>query len=126
MARILIVEDNRLNMELATDLLETAGHTVLQATTAEAGIELAHSNAPDVILMDIRLPGMPGSAAMRTLKADPGTAAIPTVALTAQAMRGDAEAALAAGFDGYLTKPIDTRRFVQDVEQFARPRESHP
>lgn len=118
MARILIVDDNLLNMELATDLLEAAGHTVLQATSGETGIAAARAEQPDVILMDLRMPGMGGSAAMQLLKADPGTATIPTVALTAQAMRGDAEAALAAGFDGYLTKPIDTRRFVHEVEQF--------
>lgn len=121
MARILIVEDNRLNMELATDLLEAAGHTVLQAPTAELGIDKARADRPDVILMDIRLPGMPGTAAMRVLKGDPHTARIPTVALTAQAMRGDAEAAMADGFDGYLTKPIDTRHFAREVETFLHP-----
>ncbi|HUX33797.1 MAG TPA: response regulator [Gemmatimonadaceae bacterium] len=118
MARVLIVEDNQLNMELATDLLAAAGHAVLQAATAEAGIVMARAQRPDLILMDIRLPGMPGSAAVRVLKGDAGTARIPTVALTAQAMRGDADAAREAGFDGYMSKPIDTRRFVTEIEEF--------
>ena len=116
--RILIVEDTPLNLELASDILEAAGFTVLQATSAEAGLELARQDRPDLILMDIRLPGMDGHAAVRELRDDPATRRIPVVALTAQAMKGDGDAALAAGFDGYLTKPIDTRTFARSVEQF--------
>lgn len=112
---ILIVEDNPMNMELATDLLEAVGYTVRQAFSAEEGIRLARAESPDLILMDIRLPGMDGHAAVHQLKRDPSTARIPTVALTAQAMKGDEEAAVAAGFDGYIAKPIDTRTFGQVV-----------
>ncbi len=118
MATILVVEDNRLNMELVTDLLEAAGHVVRPATTAEEGLAMARTEQPDLILMDIRLPGMPGSMAVRVLKDDLRTERIPTIALTAQAMKGDDESALEVGFDGYLSKPIDTRTFPAEVERF--------
>ena len=118
MYTILVVEDNRLNMELVSDLLELAGHTVRQASNAEDAIRMARDNPPDLILLDIRLPGMDGHAAVRALKGDPRTKGIPTVALTAQAMKGDAEAAHEAGFDGYLTKPIDTKAFAGVVGMF--------
>ena len=113
--RILIVEDNPLNMELATELLEAAGYSVRQAFSAEAGLRLARDQQPDLILMDLRLPGMDGHAAVKALKQDPVTAGIPTVALTAQAMKGDEATALQSGFDGYIPKPIDTRNFPQTV-----------
>lgn len=109
--KILVVEDNALNLELATELLSAHGHTVIGAHTAEEGLRLARSERPNLILLDVRLPGMDGLAAVRVLKRDPGTRAILTVAMTAQAMAGDEEAALAAGFDAYVTKPIDTRTF---------------
>ena len=115
---ILIVEDNAMNMELAVDLLEAAGYIVSKAGEAEAGIELARSSRPDLILMDISLPGMDGLAAAQTLKTDAATRSIPVVALTAHAMKGDEEKALAAGCSGYLTKPIDTRTFVKTVAAF--------
>jgi CheY-like chemotaxis protein len=114
-ATILIVEDNDLNLELATDLLTDAGYTIRQARTAEEGLRLALAEVPDLILMDLRLPGMDGYTALRRLRADPRTAHVPTVALTAQAMRGDQQAVMAAGFDGYISKPIDTRTFSQTV-----------
>ena len=114
-ATILIVEDNALNLELATDLLAVAGYSIRQARTAEEGVRLALSEPPDLILIDLRLPGMDGYAALRSLRADPRTAHIPTVALTAQAMRGDQEAALAAGFNDYISKPINTGTFPQTV-----------
>jgi CheY-like chemotaxis protein len=114
-ATILIVEDNALNLELATDLLAAAGYTIRQARTGEEGVRLALAEAPDLILMDLRLPGMDGYAALRQLRADSRTAHVLTVALTAQAMRGDQEAVLAAGFDDYISKPIDTRTFPQAV-----------
>ena len=113
--KILIIEDNPMNMELAVDLLEAAGHEVLTAMEAETGIELARSEQPELILMDVSLPGMDGLAATQKLKADPGTRNIPIVALTAHAMKGDEEKALAAGCQGYLTKPIDTRTFAATV-----------
>ena len=114
-ATILIVEDNALNLELATDLLAVCGYTIRQARTGEEGVRLAVGESPDLILMDLRLPGMDGYAALRCLRADPRTAHIPTVALTAQAMMGDEAAALEAGFNSYIPKPIDTRMFCQTV-----------
>ena len=118
--KILIVEDNPLNMELAADLLNAAGYEVLQATTAERGILLARSVLPDLILMDTSLPGMDGLEATRILKGDPSTEDIPVVSLTANAMKGDEETARAAGALAYVTKPIDTRSFVQSVEAFLK------
>ena len=113
--KILLVEDNPVNMELATDLLEVAGYEVFQAGTAEEGCQLAKTVAPDLILMDVRLPGMDGLTATSLLKQDAATSAIPIIALTAQAMKGDQEKALEAGCDGYITKPIDTREFPKEV-----------
>jgi CheY-like chemotaxis protein len=112
---ILIVEDNLLNLELATDLLAAEGYSIRQARTGEEGLRLAQAEPPALILMDLRLPGMDGYAALRGLRSNPRTARIPIVALTAQAMNGDKEAALAAGFDAYISKPIDTRTFSQTV-----------
>jgi len=112
---ILIVEDNALNLELATDLLTGQGYAVQQASSAEEGLRLARAQRPSLILMDLRLPGMDGYAALRQLRGDSQTSGIPVVALTAQAMKGDEEAALKAGFDAYIPKPIDTRTFGRTV-----------
>lgn len=112
---ILIVEDNALNLELAAELLTAAGYEVQQACTAEEGLRLARAGAPALILMDLRLPGINGYDALRQLRADAATARIPTIALTAQAMKGDQEAALEAGFDAYIPKPINTRTFCATV-----------
>jgi CheY-like chemotaxis protein len=117
-AKILIIEDNPLNMELAADLLEVAGYEVLQATTAERGIQLARSLLPDLILMDTSLPGMDGLQATQILKGDASTEHIPVISLTANAMKGDEQTALAAGALAYVTKPIDTRTFVKDISRF--------
>ena len=119
--RILIVEDNALNLELATEVLRAQGHAVLQARTAEEGLRLARSERPDLILLDVRLPGMDGLAAVRALKGDARTSAIPTVAMTAQAMTGDEAEARLAGFDAYVTKPIDTRTLPQIVARLLPP-----
>jgi CheY-like chemotaxis protein len=100
--------------------LETAGYTVFKATEAEQGIALARSANPDLILMDISLPGMDGLAATQRLKADAQTREIPVLALTAHAMKGDEEKALAIGCAGYLTKPINTRTFCQTVSDYVR------
>ncbi len=116
-ARILVIEDTPANLELVKILLESAGHPVLSACTAEPGLLLAASERPDLILMDISLPGMNGLEATRRLKANPATAHIPVAALTAHAMQGDEESALAAGCAAYLTKPINTRTFVQQVTE---------
>ncbi len=115
---ILIIEDNVLNLELATDLLELNGCKVLQANSAEDGIRIAQTSNPDLILMDISLPGMDGLAATKSLKACPVTRHIPVIALTAHAMKGDEEIALKAGCDAYLTKPIDTRKFIGTISHF--------
>jgi CheY-like chemotaxis protein len=117
-ATILIVEDNPLNLELATDVLESAGYAIRQARTAEEGLVLAKEIRPDLILMDISLPGMDGRDAVRQIKADGAIRHIPTIALTAFAMAGDEEQAMAAGFDGYITKPIHTRTFPAAVARF--------
>jgi len=116
--KILIVEDNLMNLELATDLLEVAGYVIIQAGTAEEGIKLARAESPDLILMDISLPGMDGLEATGILKQDPMTKDITVIALTAHAMRGDEEKAVAAGCTGYIMKPIDTREFPKDVARF--------
>lgn len=117
---ILIVEDNVMNLELATDLLTRAGYSVQEAGSAEEGLRLARGQPPDLILMDLRLPGMDGYTALRRLREDSQTSGIPVVALTAQAMKGDQEAALKAGFDGYIPKPVDTRTFSQTIARLLR------
>jgi two-component system, cell cycle response regulator DivK len=117
MARILIVEDNAANMKLAVFLLENAGHEVTQAMDAEEGVRLARDHTPDLILMDVQLPGMDGLAATRLLKADAATQAIKVIALTALAMNGDREAILASGCDAYIAKPIRYMAFLQVVNE---------
>jgi CheY-like chemotaxis protein len=116
--RILVVEDNLLNLELVTDLLEAAGFIICRALTAEEGLRAARELSPDLILMDLSLPGLDGLAATRALRADPATRHLTIIALTAHAMRGDEALALRAGCDGYLTKPIDTRTFAAKVAAF--------
>jgi two-component system, cell cycle response regulator DivK len=113
--KILVVEDNLTNMELVTDLLEASGYSVLTATTAEEGIKIAGEEAPDLILMDISLPGMDGLTATRVLKGDPITKRLPVAALTAHAMEGDEAKAIAAGCVAYITKPINTRTFSKTI-----------
>jgi len=116
--KILLIEDNPLNKELASDLLEANGFEVIFTETAEDGLRLAKQLMPDLILMDISLPGMDGLCATKTLKADPATRHLTVVGLTAHAMKGDKGIALDAGCDGYLTKPINTRTFVDTVKDF--------
>lgn len=116
--KILVVDDNPMNMELVSDLLEVNGYQVLQAGDASAAIDLAGNEIPDLILMDIQLPGMDGIQATRILKDDPATRKIPVVALTAHAMKGDEKNILEAGCVGYITKPIDTRKFQEAVAEF--------
>ena len=113
--RVLVVEDTPLNLELITEVLERAGHTVFAATTATAGLALARAEVPDVVLMDVRLPDVDGYEATRQLRQDPALRGITVIAITAQAMRGDEEAALAAGCDAYISKPIDVRTIVADI-----------
>jgi len=120
---ILIVDDNEKNVKLARDVLRFAGYRTLEARSGEDAIQLAEEHLPDVILMDIRLPGMDGTAAAGHLKSRPKTAAIPLVALTSFAMKGDRERFLAAGFDGYLEKPIAVKEFPEQVQRYLGSRE---
>ncbi len=120
MNRILVVEDEPLILDLITILLERAGHEVVRAATAEEGLSLAGCRAPDLVLMDIALPGIDGFAATRILKSSPATSGVPVVALTAQAMRADAEEAKRAGCDGFIAKPISTHEFLEQVEAHLR------
>jgi len=116
---ILIVEDNDKNLKLARDLLQFAGLRTLEAMTAEDGIALAQRDRPNIVLMDIQLPGMDGIAALRKLREDERTAAIPVVALTASVMKSDRERFDAAGFDGFMQKPVDVRTFASEVRRFS-------
>ena len=128
-SQVLVIEDNLVNLELVTDLLEANEFRVVQAHTAEEGLRLARALVPDLVLMDLSLPGMDGLAATKAMKSDPTTSHVPVVALTAHAMRGDEAAALKAGCDGYLSKPIDTRTFPARVGEFiatAKSRYSKP
>jgi two-component system cell cycle response regulator DivK len=113
-----VVEDNALNLELTIALLAQEQCEVLTAETAVAALDLARQERPDLILMDIQLPGMTGYEATRRLKADPATAGIPVVALTAQAMRGDEARAAEAGCAAYLTKPLDAHLFREVLRRF--------
>ena len=117
MAKVLVVEDNAANMTLATFLLESAGHTVLKASDAETGVALGGAEQPDLILMDIQLPGMDGLKATALLKADPTTRDIPVIALSAHALAGEREKALAAGCNEFDTKPIEFDRLVATVRR---------
>jgi two-component system cell cycle response regulator DivK len=114
-AKVLIIEDNAGNMILATFLLQSAGHSVLSATDAEAGLTLARDEQPDLILMDIQLPGMDGFQATLLLKRDEATRTIPVIALTALAMKGEEERIRAAGFDGYIAKPMHYQDFLTTI-----------
>lgn len=121
-ARILVVDDSELNLELMSDVLMAAGYAVQPARSAEEGLEAARAQLPDLILMDIGLPGMDGHAAVRELKADPSTRDIPVIAVTAFAMAGDAERAAESGFDGYVTKPVVTRTLPDIVARMLAAR----
>jgi two-component system, cell cycle response regulator DivK len=113
--RVLVVEDNEKNMKLFRDVLTATGFETLEATTGERAVELAAEHAPDVVLMDIQLPDIDGVEALSRLRADARTTAIPVLALTAQAMHGDRERFLVAGFDGYLSKPVNVVELVGTV-----------
>jgi two-component system cell cycle response regulator DivK len=115
MPTILVVEDNPANMTLAVFLLQSVGHTVLSAVNAETGITLAREKRPDLVLMDIQLPGMDGLEATRILKLDDATRDIPVIALTALAMKGDEERIRDAGCDGYVSKPLRYQDFLAVV-----------
>jgi len=124
MAKVLVVEDNPANMTLATFLLESVGHTVLKAQDAEAGVGLARSERPDLVLMDIQLPGMDGLRATSILKADAATRDISVIALTALAMKGDEERIRSAGCDGYIAKPLSYKDFLETISRELERRSS--
>jgi two-component system cell cycle response regulator DivK len=115
MSLILIVEDNEKNLKLVRDVLQVKGFATIEAGTAEEGIQLAASRKPDLILMDIQLPGMSGIEALKHLRADKATAAIPVVAVTASVMQQDRKLITEAGFDGYVGKPINIKEFLDAV-----------
>ena len=115
MSLVLIVEDNPRNMKLVRDVLQVKGHETLEATTAEDGIVLAVERRPDLVLMDIQLPGMNGIDALRILRGDPATAGIPVIAVTASVMQQDRKLILEAGFDSYLGKPLNLAEFLATV-----------
>ena len=117
-AQILVVEDNEKNMKLFRDVLHASGYRTLEAATGERAVELVFEHRPDLVLMDIQLPDIDGIEALSRLRADDRTASVPVLALTAQAMEGDRERFLAAGFDGYLSKPVDIAEFVATIKRY--------
>jgi two-component system cell cycle response regulator DivK len=118
---VLIVEDNEKNLKLARDLLEVTGFRVIAAGDAEAGIALARQHLPDLVLMDVQLPGMDGFGALAALRADPATASLRIVAFTASVMNEDLSRIDRAGFDGYIAKPISAREFPAQVRRYCQP-----
>ena len=116
--KVLVVKDNELNMKLVTDLLRIGKFQVLEAVDAESGIQLARVHHPNLILMDIQLPGMNGPCAIKVIKEDDSLNDIPVVALTSHAMARDKDKAIKAGCIGYITKPIDTRRFLKSISPY--------
>jgi two-component system cell cycle response regulator DivK len=115
--QILVVEDNEKSMKLFRDVLQAKGYRTLEATTGGRAVELATERGPDLVLMDVQLPDIDGVEALGRLRADDRTASIPVLALTAQAMEGDRERFLAAGFDGYVSKPVNIAELVGTVKQ---------
>lgn len=116
--RVLVVEDNPLNLKLVRDVLRAAGYDVVEATSGEEGLEVARDCAPDLVLMDLQLPGIDGVETLRRLRLDPDVVDVPVVAVTAFAMKDDRERAYADGFDGYLAKPISARALPTQVSRF--------
>jgi two-component system, cell cycle response regulator DivK len=117
MSLVLIVEDNDKNMKLARDVLGAKGYETLEAVTGEEGVKLAKERKPDLVLMDIQLPGINGVEAFRQIRADPATRGIPVVALTASVTPTDRSAITAAGFDAFLSKPINLKEFLETVRR---------
>jgi CheY-like chemotaxis protein len=115
MARILVADDERLNLRLARTVLAAAGHEVLEAIDGEAATRVAAAELPDLVLMDIQMPGMDGFEALKALRAEPRTARLKVVAFTALAMKGDRDRMLDAGFDGYISKPIRREEFIERI-----------
>jgi two-component system, cell cycle response regulator DivK len=118
--QVLVVDDNESNMKLFRDVLQAKGYRTLEATTGEEAVALTTEHRPDLVLMDIQLPDIDGVAALARLRADERSASIPVVALTSQAMSGDRERFLAAGFDDYVSKPVNIVSFVATVEEHCK------
>ena len=118
---VLIIEDNELNMKLVRSILQLGHYQILEAGDAETGIQLAREHLPDLILMDIQLPGMDGLQATRIIRKDPILSEIPVMALTSYAMQGDEQKATSAGCTGYIAKPIDTRNFLDILAGYLKP-----
>jgi two-component system cell cycle response regulator DivK len=116
--RILVVEDNTKNLKLVRDVLRHCGYDVFEATTGEEGVRIAGEVSPDLILMDLQLPGIDGAEALRRIRSDPATRIVPAVAVTAFAMPEDRRRAFASGFNGYVEKPISVRSLPQQVNDF--------
>ena len=121
-AQVLVVEDNERNMKLFRDVLHASGYGTIEATTGERAVELVIEHRPDLVLMDFQLPDIDGVEALDRLRADERTASVPVLALTAQAMEGDRERFLAAGFDGYLSKPVNIADLVATVTRYCEGR----
>ena len=117
--RVLVVEDDPDSLELMTYLFRSFGHEALGAASGDTALDVASATSPDLILCDLRLPGMDGFELLSKIKADPGLKSIPVVAVTAYAMPGDKERVMSAGFDGYVSKPIDPQSFVREAEAFS-------
>ena len=117
MSTILIVEDNEKNMKLARDVLQAKGYTTLEAVTGEEGVGMALAHRPDLVLMDIQLPGIDGFEAFRRIRSDPDTLAIPVVAFTASVMSSERHRITGAGFDGFIGKPINLKEFLETVRK---------
>ena len=124
-ARILVVEDNSLNLKLMRDVLQHRGFEVVEARSGEEGVHLAHSCAPDLVLMDLQLPGIDGVEALHQIRGDPSVADVPVVAVTAFAMQEDRDRAYSDGFDGYLSKPISVRALPAQIEAFLADGHGH-
>jgi len=118
---VLVIEDNELNMKLVRSMLQLRHYQILEAGDAEAGIQVAREHLPDLILMDIQLPGMDGLEATRIIRKDPILSNIPVMALTSYAMQGDEQKAISAGCAGYIAKPIDTRTFLDNLAGYLEP-----
>lgn len=123
--RILLIEDNPTNLELMTYLLKAFGHATCSAADGEAGVQLALETSPDLILCDIALPKLDGFGVVQRLKAEPAMAAVPVIAVTASAMVGERDKIIAAGFDGYISKPITPETFVSEVESYLSAKRTH-
>jgi CheY-like chemotaxis protein len=124
MARVLVVEDKAENLDLMVYLLQAFGHQALVARDGAEGVAIAARDRPDLVVMDLQMPVMDGYEAVALLKADPGLAPTPVIAVTAYAMVGDRERIIAAGFDGYLTKPIDPQTFISELQHYWAPAHS--